>query len=65
MKVMVDPPSGWRYGFPKERPKDLGNMTFDQWLISEGYPKKEIEKMGDHFFIRQWVEEDDIPAHTD
>jgi hypothetical protein len=65
MKKMIDPPSGWKYGFPKEMPKDLKGKTFDEWLISEGYPKKEIDKMGDHFFCRSWVEEDGIPAHTD
>jgi hypothetical protein len=57
MKVWVDPPSGWRYGFPKIWNGE-GNMT--EWLLSEGYSQQEIDSCGDYFFVRQWaVEEDD------
>jgi hypothetical protein len=35
----VDPPSGWRYGFPKlYDPLADGNMT--EWMIANGYPEK-------------------------
>jgi hypothetical protein len=35
----VDPPEGWRYGFPKVYdPAKDGDMT--KWMISQGYPKK-------------------------
>ena len=35
----VDPPSGWRYGFPRlYDPQADGNMT--EWLISHGYPER-------------------------
>ena len=35
----VDPPEGWRYGFPKVYdPAKDGDMT--EWMISQGYPKK-------------------------
>jgi hypothetical protein len=45
--LMIDPPGGWRYGFPKpvhEEFHTLGN-DFDlaRWLISEGYPEPDIE----------------------
>jgi hypothetical protein len=60
MKVtMCDPPSGWLYGFPKAMPQDLKSEDFMNWLISEGYPKEEIEKMGNHFYCRHWHEESD------
>ena len=35
--VMVDPPEGWRYGFPKRLPE--GTVNFGQWLVKNGYPK--------------------------
>ena len=35
----VDPPSGWRYGFPRlYDPASDGDMT--EWLIRNGYPEK-------------------------
>ena len=56
----VDPPSGWRYGFPKVW---NGEGRMDDWLIEEGYPRKEIEKMGNHFFVRCWAVEDFPPEN--
>ena len=56
MTLMVDPPSGWKYGFPKAKPDDATD-TF-AWLLSEGYPQSEIDKMGSSFFIRTWEEMD-------
>lgn len=55
--IWVDPPSGWKYGFPKPRPADLEG-DFYEWLVSEGYPQAEIDALGDYFFVRQWVEEE-------
>ena len=50
---MIDPPSGWKYGFPKPIPEDRIN---DQlvWLVEEGYPQKEIDNLGEYFFCRTW-----------
>lgn len=61
-KVMVDPPGGWKYGFPKLMPESVEN--FYAWLVSEGYPRSEIDRLGDNFWCRQWeveaeTEEDD------
>jgi len=53
---MVDPPSGWKYGFPKAKPDDATNTI--AWLLSEGYPQSEIDKMGNTLFIRTWEEMD-------
>tara|TARA_R110001592_G_scaffold107420_2_gene300686 strand:+ start:21 stop:194 length:174 start_codon:yes stop_codon:yes gene_type:complete len=53
---MIDPPSGWKYGFPKAKPDDVTNII--AWLLSEGYPQSEIDKMGNTLFIRTWEEMD-------
>ena len=54
MKQMVDPPSGWKYGFPKSWD---GKGDMYEWLVAEGYPQEEIDKMGKYFFVRCWEEE--------
>jgi len=38
--VMVDPPSGWKYGFPKPLPK---GVDYREWLLEQGYPEADIE----------------------
>ena len=62
---MIDPPSGWMYGFPKAVPNPkLQDMM--AWLVSEGYPQKLIDEFGDHFHCRHWETDDhEIPSHTD
>ena len=35
---IIDPPSGWRYGFPKEYTRKE-NETLEEWLLKEGYPE--------------------------
>ena len=42
MPRMVDPPSGWRYGFPK-RWDPVKAPDLKEWFISEGYPEEDIE----------------------
>lgn len=45
--LMIDPPEGWRYGFPKpvhEKFHTLGSdFDLGRWLVSEGYPEKDVE----------------------
>lgn len=43
--LIIDPPSGWRYGFPKILPQELVGNTeaLSKWLVSNGYPKEDIE----------------------
>lgn len=36
--TIVDPPSGWKYGFPAPLQKD-----YRQQLIDAGYPKEDIQ----------------------
>ena len=54
-RLMIDPPSGWKYGFPKELPTGVVNVN--EWLVDNGYPQKEIDVCGDYFYVRQWQEE--------
>ncbi len=61
--LMMDPPGGWKYGFPRAIPDDV--IDTEQWLIDNGYPKSEIESLGDYFYCRFWDEEvDDTPVET-
>ena len=56
-KVMIiDPPSGWKYGFPKELP-DSKPEDIRKWLVENGYPQKEIDACGDYFYCRYWEQE--------
>jgi len=54
-RKMIDPPSGWKYGFPKEIPEHVDNTV--QWLIDNGYPEAEIKRLGDSFYVRGWWED--------
>lgn len=39
--MMYDPPSGWRYGFPRPY-LPLPNETLEETLLRDGYPQEEI-----------------------
>lgn len=43
--LTIDPPSGWRYGFPKILPDELVGNTevLSKWLVSNGYPEEDLE----------------------
>jgi hypothetical protein len=59
--LMVDPPSGWKYGFPKPLP-DPHPEDMTQWYLDNGYPQKEIDACGKHFYSRYWEQEIDDDA---
>lgn len=54
-RLMIDPPEGWRYGFPKALPPEHRHRTME-WLVEEGYPAEVITKYGLHFYCRVWNE---------
>ena len=63
---MVDPDSGWRYGFPKPAPENYnlhGGFDFHEWLLSEGYPLEKIDYWLNSSFgyvpCRMWEQEID------
>lgn len=51
--TIYDPPSGWRYGFPREY-KPLPGETLEQTLLRDGYPQREIDACGDQLYARFW-----------
>ena len=50
--VIYDPPSGWKYGFPKEYISRDG-LSIEQILVLDGYPKEEVEFAAKH--TRFWT----------
>ena len=62
MKINVDPPSGWRYGFPRVYDRLEHGDDVIAWLVQEGYPQAEIDRMGEHFYVRQWPVEEEATA---
>lgn len=42
--LMIDPPEGWRYGFPKAYDKSAveDDEELREWLLKNGYPAKLI-----------------------
>jgi hypothetical protein len=50
----IDPPEGWRYGFPKVIPDGVVNTS--KWLVEQGYPQKLIDEFGEYFCCRFWKE---------
>lgn len=51
--ISIDPPEGWKYGFPKqvtqEEYKQISSLK--EWCIGNGYPKEEADKYGNYFNI--------------
>lgn len=43
MKTMIDPPSGWRYGFPKQFPDEVKDEDLEKWVVENGYPQKLVD----------------------
>jgi len=46
--MWIDPPEGWRYGFPKELPVPEPRNIIE-WLVAEGYPQALVDQMGPRF----------------
>ena len=42
--LVIDPPSGWKYGFPKILPQEIvGSKNLSKWLIENGYPEDDVK----------------------
>lgn len=54
--IMIDPPTGWLYGFPKAFPEDVTNV--DEWLVKNGYPQEEVDCWADGVPCRFWEVEE-------
>ena len=55
--LMIDPPSGWRYGFPMPIDPIESKGRVLEWLVEQGYPQKEIDAYGEYFYCRYWEQE--------
>lgn len=58
MKIWIDPPSGWLYGFPKIWDSNI-NPNLRSWIVEQGYPQSQIDYLGRHFYVRKWSAEDE------
>jgi hypothetical protein len=56
--MLVDPPLGWQYGFPKKLPSPPPEDVC-KWIVEQGYPQHVLERMGKHFYVRYIYEEGD------
>ena len=52
--IMVDPPGGWKYGFPKLYDPSKEEGTMYDWLVRQGYPQSEIDRYDGQFYCRFW-----------
>jgi hypothetical protein len=54
--ILIDPPSGWKYGFPKIMLKsifDRISMTeLISWIVTQGYPLSEVTSLQDSFYVQ-------------
>ena len=55
--TIIDPPSGWKYGFPKPIPYDIKDTN--KWLVEQGYPQSIIDELGEYFYCRYWEQPDE------
>jgi len=55
--TIIDPPGGWRYGFPKPIPEERKKDS-TVWLVEQGYPQELINEYGEFFYCRYWEEPD-------
>jgi protein-disulfide isomerase-like protein with CxxC motif len=51
--TIVDPPSGWCYGFPRVFDIDREKETIEEWFLSKGYPQSLIDQ-GMLKYCRYW-----------
>ncbi len=46
MTILYDPPSGWRYGFPREYKPLTDDEPLVETLVRDGYPRQMAEDFG-------------------
>jgi len=56
-KIWVDPPEGWKFGFPAIYDPDADGQL-SEWIISKGYPVLIIKEYGESWAIRCWPAEE-------
>ena len=56
-KIWVDPPEGWKYGFPAIYDPDTDGQL-SEWIVRKGYPLLTIKEYGDAWAVRCWPAEE-------
>ena len=51
--IWVDPPEGWKYGFPAIFDPDTDGQL-SEWIVKKGYPISVIQEYGDVWSVRCW-----------
>lgn len=60
--LIVDPPEGHRYGFPKALPPDRRHDII-AWMVEQGYPRQIIDEWVEGYFpLRCWWEPKNAPS---
>ena len=54
-KMMIDPPTGWRYGFPRAYDAEVDGDMRD-FLLLHGYPEQDVDFALQ--YMRCWPAED-------
>ena len=54
MRYWIDPPEGWRWGFPRVWDSEVYPDAIE-WIIQCGYPRNLVAEYGSHFHVRQWI----------
>jgi|TARA_R110002020_G_scaffold7174_1_gene30383 hypothetical protein len=55
VRIWIDPPEGWRYGFPMQIPVEIyskGNDAIGEWFLANGIPANQIKMAVKHH--RHW-----------
>jgi len=56
-KIWIDPPEGWKFGFPAIYDPDTdGQMS--EWIVNKGYPVSLIQEYGESWAVRCWPAEE-------
>ena len=55
--IWVDPPEGWKYGFPAIYDPETDGQLSD-WVVRKGYPLLTIKEYGDAWAVRCWPAEE-------
>jgi hypothetical protein len=52
-KIWIDPPEGWKYGFPIIYDPDTDGQL-SEFIVKEGYPVSVIKEYGESWAVRCW-----------
>jgi hypothetical protein len=55
--LMIDPPEGWKHGFPRPAPQNWGLWEWEkkkEWYIEHDYPEEKIDSYGTSFYVTMY-----------